>query len=319
MLDALQRRWQHRFTDWVLRHHPPQADSIRIHRRRIYILPTRYGYYYAVVLLLMLIGAMNYQNSLSYMLTFLLVGVGSNAMWHTHRNLLDITTRLKPLNDYFADQTGSIDLHLLNEKSRPRWDIVAEYEEGRSVRGNIEADGSLTLHLPVNCPRRGVFPLKRIRVFSRFPLGLFQAWTWLNFDRDLVVYPQPKDSAQAFPHTADDQADGLTTGTGNDDFSSLRDYQDSDSPKHVAWKHLARSEQWLTKEFEGEAGGEVMLDWQAIHSQDPEERLSILCGWVLKADREGIRYGLQLPNQQLPIDHGSQHRQTCLEALARFS
>ena len=53
----------------------PPVDSggvARLGRRYIYILPTGAGVLLGVVLMLMLLGALNYQNNLALLLTFLM-------------------------------------------------------------------------------------------------------------------------------------------------------------------------------------------------------------------------------------------------------
>jgi hypothetical protein len=47
-------------------------DEAMIGTRQIYIIPSRYGFGYALLLLLMWIGSINYANNLGLLLTFLL-------------------------------------------------------------------------------------------------------------------------------------------------------------------------------------------------------------------------------------------------------
>jgi uncharacterized protein (DUF58 family) len=49
-----------------------------------------------------------------------------------------------------------------------------------------------------------------------------------------------------------------------------------------------------------------------------ESRLSILCQWVLQAERFGQAYGLRLPGIAIPPSRGEAQRNRCLEALALF-
>lgn len=318
MLSVLRNRWKEQFAEWVLRNHPPTTERITISRRRVYILPTRYGYYFAVVLMLMLIGAINYQNSLSYMLTFLLVGIGSNAMWHTNRNLVNITAQLKSPSELFAGQAGFIPLTLHNPDKRTRYDIVAEHGDQTFVRGMIASHDTSTMNVPLIFKQRGIHPIKRIRVYTRYPLGLFQAWTWLNFDYQITVYPKPIEKQSDFSIAAESLNTGQEQTSGNDDFSNLREYQKTDSPKHVAWKKVAHNDQWLTKEFEGEAGGEIELNWDDIPTNNPEEKLSVLCAWVLRSEKENLKYGLSIPGKYIDANRGFEHRKNCLRALAAW-
>jgi uncharacterized protein (DUF58 family) len=106
---------------------------------------------------------------------------------------------------------------------------------------------------------------------------------------------------------------------GNDDFAGLRGYHASDSPRHVAWKAVARTDDMLTKQFAGEGGVELWLDWQLLPAgYSVETRLSRLSGWVVEAERGGALYGLRLPGVEFPPSRGDAHRAACLQALALF-
>jgi uncharacterized protein (DUF58 family) len=107
--------------------------------------------------------------------------------------------------------------------------------------------------------------------------------------------------------------------SGNDDFSGLRAYQRSDSPRHVAWKAVARSDDMLTKQFTGEAAAELWLDSRLnTAALGLEQRLSRLAGWVLLAERDGSFYGLRLPGVEIAPARGDAHCAACLQALALY-
>ena len=58
-----------------------------LNARQIYIIPSRWSFFYISMLLALLIGAINYTLSLAYFVTFLLAGLANVAMLHTWRNL----------------------------------------------------------------------------------------------------------------------------------------------------------------------------------------------------------------------------------------
>ena len=92
---------------------------------------------------------------------------------------------------------------------------------------------------------------------TRFPLGLTRAWSYVQPDMRALVYPKPDDAHLPLPTAQPDAGDMLSVGTGTDDFFGFRAYQPSDSPRHVAWKASARSEEPLTKMFTGRAASEL--------------------------------------------------------------
>ena len=152
---------------------------------------------------------------------------------------------------------------------------------------------------------------------TRYPLGLFRAWSYVEPDAQALVYPRPEYSVLPLPSADATAGAGRAQAQGNEDFSGLRSYQRSDSPRHVAWKAVARGSGMLTKQFSGEATAELWLDWQDFpHGLPVEARLSRLAAWVLAAESAGARYGLRLAGVEIPPDRGDAHRADCLRALA---
>jgi uncharacterized protein (DUF58 family) len=155
---------------------------------------------------------------------------------------------------------------------------------------------------------------------TRFPLGLFRAWSYVEPEARCLVYPRPERSPLPPPSSEASAGSLRPQSIGSEDFAALRAYQRSDSPRHVAWKVVARSEDMLTKQFAGETAAELWLDAQLIPaSVGLEQRLSRLAGWVLAAERAGATYGLRLPGVEIEPARGDAHRAACLQALALYS
>ena len=114
-------------------------------------------------------------------------------------------------------------------------------------------------------------------VETRYPLGLFRAWSYVQPDARALVYPRPDDSSLPLPTACRIAATPRTAGVGSDDFAGLRPYQPSDSPRHVAWKSAARDGQLLTKVFAGRGASELWFDLGALPAAlGVEARLSRL-------------------------------------------
>jgi uncharacterized protein (DUF58 family) len=310
---ALQRR----FVDWVTRGQDPAARRIRLHRRRIYILPTRHGYAFALLLLALLLGAMNYNNSLVFGLTFLLAALGANAMWLTHRNLLGLVIERTPAPAVFAGEPFTLPLVLVNPSARPRHALQLQRGTGPLALYSLQAQAEARAGLPLRAGARGWMRPGRFRVATRYPLGLFQAWSWLEFDLKLLVYPRPAADPPPIPGGG---GAGERRGAGErqdrNELDGLRDYRPGDTPREIAWRATARLGQPVSKRFTDPSGGELLLAWDDLGGYDPERRLEILCAWVLRCAESGLRYGLTLPGVQIPPADGEEQRLRCLRALA---
>jgi len=307
-----------RLANWLYGYTPPERGTVILVHRRVYIVPTRLGLMFAATLAVLLIGSINYSLSLGFALTFLLAGLGLAGMVHTARNLARIAVSAGRAEPVFAGESAQFRLYLDGRGAFDRPSILARHAaSGAQLVVDVPAGGAAEVVLPVPAARRGWLALGRVMLETRFPLGLFRAWSYLEPEARCLVYPRPERSPLP-PYTGEAAAGVLHAPTpGSDDFAGLRGYQRSDSPRHVAWKAVARSDKLLTKQFAGDAAAELWLDARLLPAGlDLEARLSRMAGWVLAADRAGAHYGLRLPGVELLPSRGDTHRAACLQALA---
>ena len=294
---------------------------LRLGQRRIFIIPTRGGLLFACALLVMLVSAINYGLALGHALVFLLAGLGIVGMVHTFRNLYGLLITPGRCEPVFAGETAHFQLTLDNDRDAPRLALELEAEPGNAVIAAVNPKKSTKIAIPVSAHQRGWLDLPRTRLSTRYPLGLFVAWSYLQPAMRCLVYPQP--IASPLPEPSPTPAGGEQRGdAGQEDFAGFRERQPADSPRHVAWKASAREtgdRPLLIKHFAGGAQVELQLDWQLTDPALPvETRLSILCGWVLAAEHETCSYGMRLPGIDIRPGNGDAQRHRCLEALALF-
>ena len=291
----------------------------RLGQRRIFILPTRAGVLFAAALLVMLIGAINYNLALGHALVFLLAGLGLAGMVHTFRNLYGLQISPGRCEPVFAGEIARFPLQLTNDRATPRLALTLAVEPALTVTAAVNAENSTKTAVLLTANQRGWLPLPRVRLATEFPLGLFHAWSYLQPEMRCLVYPKPAMTPLP-PPVATDLTGQLHGEGGQEDFAGFRDRQPADSPRHVAWKASARNpadRPLLIKQFAGGASSELRLRWQDTDAHlDTEQRLSLLTGWVMAADAAGCAYGLSLPGQEIAVANGPAHRLRCLEALA---
>jgi uncharacterized protein (DUF58 family) len=307
-----------RFANWLYGFTPPERGVVVLGHRRVYIVPTRVGWLYGATLGIMLIGSINYALSLGFALTFLLTGLGLAGMVHTARNLARTAVSAGRAEPVYAGEAAQFHLLLDSRVPFERPSILVRHvASGAQLVIDVPAAAVADVVLAVPAAKRGWLPLGRVMLETRFPLGLFRAWSYVEPDARCLVYPRPERTP--LPPTSPDAHTGAARvqAAGSDDFSALRGYQPSDSPRHVAWKAVARSEDMLTKQFSGESAGELWLDWRLLPAGlDLERRLSCLAGWVLAAQQSGALYGLRLAGEEVAPARGDAHRAACLKALA---
>ena len=304
-------------SDWIFRAAVPETPPVTLVQRRIFILPTRQGYFFAFTLLVLLFSSIQYQISLGFLLTFLLGGMVGVAMLHTWRNLAHLRLRPGRCDPVFAGGTAHFALSIETPAST-RFSIAVRRRNEAPVHVDVTRGEVAAVMLPVVAPRRGLLRCGRLEVFTRYPVGLFHAWSYVDFDLAVVVYPRPDPAAGTAPASSHGDAQEGIPVTGDEEFNMLRVYRAGDPPKLIAWKALAREQGLLTKDFSAMASSELWIEWEQAHAADVEARLSILCQWVLQAERFGQAYGLRLPGVSIPPSRGEAQRNRCLEALALF-
>jgi uncharacterized protein (DUF58 family) len=312
-------RVRQRISDWIFRPRTPEAPPVTLVQRRIFILPTQAGVGYAVVLLLLLLASINYTLSLGYLLTFFLAAMGWVTLHATHRNLSRLQLWPGRCDPVFAGEVVHYRLRV-ESPARRRYALALRFSSHATKGGDAYTDAAPDrpgwIELQRATHQRGRLASGRLEVYTRYPLGLFHAWSYFDFGQAALVYPRPNPAAGPLPTSAGEAADEGTIAPGGDEFAGLRDYRPGDNLRKIAWKALARGQGLLTKDFHGYQSGDLWLDWREAPGGNFEARLSALCQWVLQADRQALRYGLRLPGAQIGPDVGDLHRERCLEALA---
>lgn len=304
-------------SDWIFRAASPEAPPVTLVQRRIFILPTRQGYVFALTVLLLLLGSINYTLSLGFVLTFLLASMAGVAMLHTWRNLAHLRLRPGRCEPVFAGDVARFGV-TVESPALTRFSIGVRRRGEEPVYADVAVGEPAAVALPFQTRQRGLERAGRLEIFTRYPLGLFHAWSYVEFDLQVIVYPHPDPAAGSPPQGAGDAAEEGIPIAGDDEFHMLRAYRAGDPPRQIAWKALAREQELLTKEFSATGSSELWLDWDDVPRPDTESRLSVLTHWVLQAEEFGQAYGLRLPGQRIAPDRGAGHRARCLEALALF-
>ena len=313
MLNALKQR----FRTWLFR---PKIESgtITLTQRRIFILPTKQCLALACVLVLMMLGNINYNLSLGYVLTFLLAMMAVISMLHAFRNLVHLEIRAGHTDAVFCGETAQFLLHFHNRSKLPRYQLILRDGNGNTISFDAPPLRDSEIAFPLLATHRGWLQTGRLTLFTEFPLGLFHAWSYLHFDTRCLVYPKP---LSGVPLPLGNMPDGLgkRSVAGDDDFAGLRRYVAGDALPHIAWKAYAREHGLQVKQFSTPLGEELWLNFSDAPDLDEENKLARMTRWVLDAEAQGLRYSLSLPDGELPPANGIAHRDECLRRIALFN
>ena len=314
-----------RVADWMQRRAPP-SDTLELTQRNVYILPSRGGLFFALTLAVLLVASINYQLNLGHLLTFLLAGSGLVGMHMTHANLRGLSLQLRPTAPTFAGQPAVLEI-VMAAAHRTRYGIavrVAAASPESQGWVDVPAGGQATAHLAFIAVKRGWQPAPPVRLQTRFPLGLFTAWSVWRPATPVLVYPTPEALPPALPAaralSGPPRMGALAQGGESD---GVRGYRRGDPLKSVVWKKAAQTAavggELVARDSRSPTDRELWLSWDACGAAAPEERLSRLTAWVLAAHGIHARYGLLLPGAQIAADAGEAQRERCLRALALWT
>jgi uncharacterized protein (DUF58 family) len=306
-----------RIGDWIFPSRGAEAAPVVLGQRRVYILPTRGGLGFAVTLLLMLVGSINYNLSLGFILTFLLVGAGVVSMLHTWRNLAQVRLRPGKSAPVYVGDAARFPVGVRNPGRVPRLSLAIEMRGQAPVYFDVAEDAEAEVDTLLPATQRGLMTPGRFRIFTTYPLGLFYAWANVELASTCLVYPRPEAGQVPLPLARDESGDGPANTAGEEDFAGLRNYHPGDSPRRIAWKASARSLTFLTKQFSGGSAAQLWLDLAEVPRSLPlEARISRLARCVIDAQAAGLQFGLRLPGVELSPEVGPAHRERCLQELA---
>ena len=312
--DALRRLQQlaERRLPALTRFRRPEPMPIELQRRRIYIVPTGFGIGFTILLMVMLVGSLNYTNNAALLLTCMLGAAGAASMLIAFRTLDGLALASVRAGQALAGEPLALTFEF--DSSRPRSAIRLDLADA-SLAFAIDVSGKAAATLPLATHQRGWQPLPRLRVWTSWPLGLFRAWSWLHPDQSVLVWPRPENDGPPPRLPADE---GLRPRLHHgEDLAALREYRSGDPRKHIAWKASARLGQLLSKDFEQpESRPEWRLDWRELEGMDSEARIARLARWLGEAHAQGRRHSLWLPGQLIEVGSGPGHYARCMSALA---
>ena len=317
-VDSTVRSIPTRLGNWLFQGDRPAVGQIVLGQRQIFILPSAGGILYGLVLTVMYLGAVNYSLGLGHALVFLLAALGLTGMVHSFRNLAGLRLESVRGDPVHVGETARFKLRLDNDRREPRPALTLAFKGEDPVTVDLAAGDAQLAAVPCRTTRRGWLVPPRLTLFTRFPLGIFRAWSYPRLDFRILVYPAAIERPFPDPHSGD-RPGTHGNDAGDDDFAGFRPRQPGDPLRHVAWKNYARDpldRPLQIKRFSGASAPDRVFDWQDLGSLPSEKRLSILTGWVLRASAADLGYTLRLPDRAIGPGSGVAHLHLCLKALA---
>lgn len=299
---------------------------------KIFIIPTRYGFYFISIVFVLFLISLSYGHSLAYTTTFIFVSLVMTSAHFTNFNMAGIEVLALHIPDEIhAGESFDCRVTLRNTSRKTRFDIeVSLGEVGESSAISIESGGTKSVTLKVSPLHRGQVSIKRLRLATTFPFGLFYAWKFWLIKKDFIVYPALAKESLNLPMP---DSSGRNKGRmaqkkdlGADEFLGHQTFEDGMPFKGIDWKAYARGKGLLFKTFVEEAEAQYILraskSLDEFNSGDEslENELTKLSSLVDQASAHGVTYALALEGnlKNSGFGRGRDFKRDCLRKLALF-
>ncbi len=119
---------------------------------------------------------------------------------------------------------------------------------------------SVTQHVELAFPRRGRYTQDGFRVSTKFPFGLLRKSHEVVARQEILVLPnvQPTEEFYEILPLIGGEIESYLKGRGHDLYA-IRNYEESDSARHVDWKATAKAQQIKVREFTREDERRLVL------------------------------------------------------------
>ena len=119
---------------------------------------------------------------------------------------------------------------------------------------------SVTQHVELTFPRRGRYTQEGFRVSTKFPFGLLRKAHEVASKQEILVLPnvEPTEEFYEILPLIGGEMESFYRGRGHDLYA-IRDYQETDSARHVDWKATAKAQQLKVREFTREDERRLVL------------------------------------------------------------
>ena len=294
----------------------PKGQSVLLNQKRIFILPTLAGWAFLLLCLTIFLVGINYQNNLVYALAFFLIALGVLTIHYTFLNLSGLRVSASHVQGCHVGEMAEFCLRIERENRREYEGVSISLSGSVTETVSLVESDQVDVKLFVSAPKRGYFNPGAVHISTVYPFGLLKAWSWLKIDQEALIFPKV---IKGSPPQLSGQGDkGTTHQEQGDDFAGLVEYRPGMPTRHIAWKQFAQGRGVLSKKYAGQKSNNIWLCWDDWPDLAKEHRLSVLCYWALRLNRQGENYGLDMPGCSLVPATGQSHLHKVLSILACY-
>ncbi len=301
--DKLLKRRKHNQSHLVLKH------------QNMYVVPSKFGLGFIFFAILIFSLGSNYQNNLVLLCAYLLFALFFISILQSYLNLIDTQVRFVSAQDGYAHSGYKIVFSMQNINQAFSVFVI---NNNKHVEINTINEEKTVYQLQVEGLQRGKHQIARLKIQSRYPFGIATVWSYVLFPNEIYIYPTPVPfSLHQYNIKSEGEGDQQNQEykTGTDEFFSIREFIEGESISRISWKHYAKTQTLMVKEFNEYQSQQFMFSLEQVPG-DYETKLQHLSYLINQAYHDEIIYGLKLANKLIKPDHGITHMTKCLRALS---
>lgn len=291
----------------------------------------RMGYVFGVIAFLVLLAAWNTGTNLLYII---FAGIASFILLSfllSKRNLRGTRLVQQGPDSVHRGQEALLTLYVENRK-RYLPALGLRMESSQTAEGplahliRVPPKGCAMVHAAQSFPKRGLWPLPDVTIYSAFPFGLAESWVTFEGDGEVLVFPRvwPVTSEPLGEHEGVSRLRKPARNQGAE-FFSLRDYVRGDDTRLIAWRRSARTGTLVVKELEMDTTHNtvLVLDTQEIPG-DPdfeenfETAIELAASLAVELLRRNHAVALCTPDHETPPGTGQTQQRRIMDILARI-
>ncbi len=293
---------------WLKKRFRMEQSTI-LKQRDILIFLHPQGILFLLLIVITFIAGINYANNLILGFCFLITSLLCMSVYLSFKQLHQLKLEI------FCPEVGQVNhvlriqLQFKQSNHAIRYLMIHLPESQQCILLNEMSDSIILEFIPTT---RGAFELPRIKIMSSYPFGIVQAWTYLQVTQKIWIAPA------SISIEMEDKYVQLKQQHDLDDFRELQTYREGDTLQHVSWKHLARGQGWLTKQFEPHIEhNQLVIDYSALPSHEHEQKLSWMMHLIEMSEQADRSFSLILPQTHLKPSMGAKHSIQARKLLAQ--
>jgi len=276
---------------------------------------------YIVITILLGFSAVNTGNNMLFLVVSGLLAFMSVTGLAGMLNLQRLSAEVIAPEDIFAGREACFRIRIENRKRLHSFLITVKPVSGGEVTlPVVPAAGYSEADLKLVFPERGHAGIESITISSTFPVNFFTRYWTIPVNAAFLVYPA---LIPAVEEIAEDTTDRIGShacaARGMDgEIEGIADYSGREPLRLVHWKHTARGDEIVVKQFGSQVVRPMLIDLDKLAGGSLESRLS-KAAWLVMQLIDKRPVGLRLDeNHIIAPETGARHRALLMAELALY-